>query len=380
MKNSPRVAAASAAVGALLSVPPAHAAQADPARPALRAAASSGAGRTGSHPVRAGLRAPRRGHPGASFGHRGRTAVPGLPGAPSLPVRSGAPALGDQDVPPAVHPMAASQITRDRLERWWTPDRMRRADPLDDLAAIPMTWRPVPAGRPSETPATKPSTGAAWVSGGKVAQTTGRVFFTYQGHPASCSGNAVTSANQSTVITAGHCVRLDGAWHTDWVFVPGYHNGQAPYGKWTAMRTLTTAQWEAREDLDYDVGVATVAPLNGRRLTSVVGSQGIAFNQNRHRPMHAFGYPAGAPYDGSKLTYCGGTPKDDPGKTHDLGLTCDMTSGSSGGPWFLGFDEKTGVGMQNSVNSFKYDAMPNVMFGPYFGTAIQALYDKAQNI
>ncbi|GAB3984061.1 hypothetical protein GCM10029978_092610 [Actinoallomurus acanthiterrae] len=372
MKNSPRVAAASAAVGALLSVPPAQAAQADPARPALRAAASPGAGRTGSHPVRAGHRAPGHGHPGASSG-LARSATAGL-------VRSGAPALGDQDVSPAVHPMAASRVAFDRLERWWTPDRMRSANPLDDLAAIPMTTgRPVPAGRPSETPATKPSTGAAWVSGGKVVQTAGRVFFTYQGHPASCSGNAVTSANQSTVITAGHCVRLDGAWHTDWVFVPGYHDGQAPYGKWTAMRTLTTAQWEAREDLDYDVGVATVAPLNGRRLTAVVGGQGIAFNQGRHHSMHAFGYPAGAPYDGSKLTYCSGTPKDDPGKTHDLGLTCDMTSGSSGGPWFLGFDERTGVGTQNSVNSFKYDAMPNVMFGPYFGTAIQALYDKAQN-
>ncbi|GAA4626444.1 hypothetical protein GCM10023196_034720 [Actinoallomurus vinaceus] len=376
MKNSPRLAAVSAAVGALLSVPPAHAAQADPARPGLRAAAPSGSDRTGHHPVREGRRgAP--GRPGASS-DRARTVVPGLPGA-SLPVRSGGPALDAQDVSPAVHPMAASRIARDRLERWWTPDRMRRADPLDDLAAVPMTWRPVPAGRPSETPATTPSTGAAWVSGGKVAQTAGRVFFTYQGHPASCSGDAVTSANQSTVITAGHCVRLDGAWHTDWVFVPGYHDGQAPYGKWTAVRTLTTAQWEAREDLDYDVGVATVAPLNGRRLTSVVGGQGIAFNQSRHRPMHAFGYPAEAPYDGSKLTYCSGTPKDDPGKTHDLGLTCNMTSGSSGGPWFLSFDEKTGVGTQTSVNSFKYDAMPNVMFGPYFGTAAKALYDKAQN-
>ncbi|GAQ59941.1 hypothetical protein SsS58_00279 [Streptomyces scabiei] len=63
--------------------------------------------------------------------------------------------------------------------------------------------------------------------------TAGRVFFTYQGRTASCSGNAVTSADKSTVPTAGHCVKLEGAWHANWAFVPGHHDGQAPYGRWT---------------------------------------------------------------------------------------------------------------------------------------------------
>ncbi|MCO6011074.1 peptidase [Actinoallomurus purpureus] len=354
MKNSPRVAAVSALIGAFLSLPPSSASHADPAHPGRRTGISS----SGGPAVRGRETAPRLGRRDAAGGRIG---------------------LGIHQVSPAVHRMAETRTDRERLVRWWTPARMRRADPLDDLVALQTTRRPVPGGLPSETPASSPSAGAAWTSGGGVAHTTGRVFFTYQGHPASCSGNAVTSANQSTVITAGHCVRLDRAWHTDWVFVPGYHDGQAPYGKWTAMRTLTTAQWEAREDLDYDVGVATVAPLNGRTLTSVVGGQGIAFNQRRHRPMYAFGYPAEAPYDGSKLVYCSGTAKEDPGKTHDLGLTCDMTAGSSGGPWFTGFDDRTGTGTQNSLNSFKYNALPNEMFGPYFGTAVQALYDKAQN-
>lgn len=285
--------------------------------------------------------------------------------------------------PPAVGPLMSTPAGRQRIRRFWTPARMRRARPLDALATVGALVtashpRPVAGGVPAAVPASAPSTGAIWNGEGRVTHTVGRVFFTYEGRTASCSGDAVTSANQSTVITAGHCVRLGGAWHRDWVFVPGYHDGKAPYGTWTARRTLTTPQWENREDLGYDVGAAVVAPLGGRTLTSVVGGQGIAFGQVRRRTMYAFGYPAAAPYDGSRLVYCAGTPHDDRGRTRDLGMACDMTSGSSGGPWFLAFDEATGAGTQNSVNSFKYDSQAGQMFGPYFGADAKALYDKAQ--
>ncbi|GAA0340125.1 peptidase [Actinoallomurus spadix] len=368
MTKSPRLAAVSVLTGALLSVSPMTPSQAGAARPAGGAA---GPRASDAAPSDA---APGRMLPDGPTGHVRRAPLPDLDTGRPRPAP--VPDLGTTG--PAVHPMAASRTDRERLLRWWTPARMRRAHPLDTLIAPAAARRPVPGGRPAGTPASAPSTGAAWTSGGRVTQTTGRVFFTYSGRPASCSGNAVAGANQSTVITAGHCVRLDGAWHTDWVFVPGYHDGQAPYGKWTAARTLTTPQWEAHEDLDYDVGAATVDLLGGRTLTSVVGGQGIAFNQPRHRRMYAFGYPAQAPYDGSRLVYCSGRAKDDT-KSHDVGLTCDMTAGSSGGPWFLGFDARTGAGTQNSLNSFKYDADPNEMFGPYFGAAVKALYDKAQN-
>lgn len=358
MKNSSRTVAVSAAVGALLACSPPVASRAEAPRP-----------RTARPAGRLGAKVPAT-RPGV-----GRRVVP-LGAA-----RRVMPVAVDPDIPsPAVHPMASSRAEAAELQRLWTPARMRRAVPLDGIVALESRPpRAVRGGPPAETPATSPSTGAAWASGGKVVHTAGRVFFTYQGQPASCSGDAVTGANQSTVITAGHCVRLGGAWHKDWVFVPGYHDGQAPYGKWTARRTLTTPQWEAREALDYDVGAAVVAPLGGRTLTSVVGGQGIAFNQKRRRPMYAFGYPADTPYDGSRLVYCSGTVKDDTAKTHDLGLTCDMTAGSSGGPWFLRFDETTGTGIQNSVSSFKYDAAPTEMFGPYFGADAEALYHKAQN-
>jgi V8-like Glu-specific endopeptidase len=271
---------------------------------------------------------------------------------------------------------AADQL---RVENFWTPARMRNATPLDTLTKRVASKSVVRRGLSQITPASSTEPGGAWSGKGKVTHTVGRVFFTYQGSTASCSGDAVTSANKSTVITAGHCVKLDGKFHKNWVFVPGYHDGKAPYGKWTAKQTLTTPQWKASEDLNYDVGAAVVNTRKGKRLTSVVGGQGIAFNQKRGQQMYDFGYPAELPYDGTVLDYCSGTTIDDPLESKDQGLLCDMTGGSSGGPWFLKFSESKGTGIQNSVNSFKYTFLPTHMFGPYFGNDAKNLYNKASH-
>ncbi|MFI9542677.1 peptidase [Streptomyces sp. NPDC052016] len=293
---------------------------------------------------------------------------------------------------PAVSPVSADAQLRAR--EFWTPERMRAATPLDlanvngraDGRSAPAkgTKFTVAPTTPARTPADVgikafPNSGGPWTGGGAVLSTAGRVFFSYQGRTASCSGNAVTSANKSTVITAGHCVKLQGAWHTDWVFVPGYHDGQAPYGKWTASKTLSTPQWTASEDINYDIGAAVVAPLDGKRLTDVVGGQGLAFNTGYNLAMYSFGFPAASPYDGEKFIYCSGTTTRDFLLSKDHGMTCNMTGGSSGGPWFTQFNESTGTGLLTSVNSFKYNFLPNRMYGPYFGADAQNLYQTAQS-
>ncbi|MFC4584451.1 trypsin-like serine peptidase [Sphaerisporangium corydalis] len=325
---------------------------------------------------------------------------------------------------PIVHDAADTKTEQGVVKRFWTPAKMEAAKPLDlvrsragrtttapgggtavapgarsvkraDTPATPATPTPSPSApasasaspSPSATPSTTPaapaalssrSSGAAWTAGGTVVKTEGRVFFTYQGRSASCSGTAVTSANKSVVITAGHCVKLGGAFHTNWVFVPGYDNGSRPYGTWIATNLLTTTQWNATEDMNYDMAAAVVAPLNGQLLTDVVGGQGVAFNQARGRQMYAFGYPAASPYNGSKLIYCAGRVFEDYLVSTDQGLSCDMTGGSSGGGWFQNFDQRTGAGTLNSVNSFKYNFAPYWMFGPYFGPEAQAVYTTAQ--
>ncbi|WP_405395949.1 trypsin-like serine peptidase [Microbispora hainanensis] len=362
-------------------------------------------------------------------------AVPALAAAGAmLPAAHGAAATGTGTVTrsaaaprPAVHEAADTAKEQTTVKKFWTVARMKAAKPLDApgtgdrhfaaagsadgsatgsaggstaATARSMTVSPtqISATQTSATQtsatltaattsaAAQPSSrtsGSSWTAGGTVAKTTGRVFFTVTagsdaGRNASCSGTAVTSANKSVVITAGHCVKLNGAFHANWVFVPGYDQGNRPNGTWPATTLLTTPQWNSGENMNFDIAAAVVAPQGGKNLTDVVGGQGVAFNQPRGQQTYAFGYPAGAPYDGSRLVYCGGRTFDDYLSSQDQGLSCGMTGGASGGPWFVRFDTRTGSGLLNSVNSFKYNFASYWMFGPYFGPEAEAVYNTAQ--
>lgn len=307
---------------------------------------------------------------------------------------TGTPAAGAGAA--VVHDAATGADQQAAVLEHWTPERMRSAVPIEQLAGdvlsslptggeptvgTPTVVDPTPATTaPADvTPAAFPHLGGAWTGGGAVTQTVGRVFFDFQGQASSCSGNAVTSANGSVVTTAGHCIKLEGSFHTNWVFVPGYDNGNDPFGTWAAAQTFITPQWDSSENINYDIGAVVVSPLGGDVLTDVVGGQGIAFNQSRGLDMYAFGYPAASPYDGSELIYCSGGTFNDPLFSTAIGMDCDMTGGSSGGPWFFDFDEGTGTGVQNSVNSFGYIFFPDVMFGPYYGSEGEAVYNAAQS-
>ncbi|NUR89092.1 MAG: peptidase, partial [Nonomuraea sp.] len=139
--------------------------------------------------------------------------------------------------PPAQHAAADSTSEQRQVTRYWTEQRMESAKPLDlpapknggksgvSAAAEPgeptegTPWQAPPTGGQGGGRQTQSATspGAPWTAGGAVVKTTGRIFFTYQGRSASCSGSAVTSANKSVVLTAGHCVKMGGAFHTNWV-------------------------------------------------------------------------------------------------------------------------------------------------------------------
>ncbi|AWZ06574.1 MULTISPECIES: peptidase [unclassified Streptomyces] len=325
--------------------------------------------------------------------NRHRTAVSVLLAAGALIAGALTPASASAA---AEHP---SSFRQQQTQGFWTAARMRAATPLD-LTAAPGTGRVAPTAAagattiaptppsaasgafatasPPASPTAFPQAGGPWTGGGAVVKTSGRVFFTLGDRTASCSGDSITSANGSTVITAGHCVKYQGAWHTNWIFVPAYNNGNAPYGQWPATKTFATDQWAASEDMNMDVGLAVVAPLNGQKLSQVVGAQGIVFNGGYNKKMYSFGFPAAAPYDGTKLVYCSANTGKDFLLTKDHSMSCNMTGGSSGGPWFQDFNEATGLGTQASVNSFGYTFLPNRMYGPYFGNEAKAAYDKAQ--
>lgn len=205
-------------------------------------------------------------------------------------------------------------------------------------------------------------------------KTVGKVFFTLGGSDYVCSGNSVSATNDSVVTTAGHCVNEGpGDFATNFVFVPAYENGDAPYGKWEASDLATSTAWKNSGDINNDVGFAVMkANGEGKKLAEVVGSTGIEFNAARGQNYTSYGYPAASPFDGESLYSCSGKagPDDIQSGHTTQGITCDMTGGSSGGPWLLD------NGNQNSINSYGYNGVEK-MFGPYYGDVAQQVYDSA---
>ncbi|MDP9986719.1 MULTISPECIES: trypsin-like serine peptidase [Arthrobacter] len=289
-----------------------------------------------------------------------------------------APAPSDGKANPSV---ASVTVDAGGSADYWTPERMRSAVTGDTLAgkALERGNRSsallVEKGKPATTKGTKGKPTIA-KSEDPVSHI-GKVFFTLGGANYVCSGNAVTSANRSTVATAGHCVNEGpGAYATNFIFVPEYENGNAPYGKWAAKALYAPTQWVNNGDMTYDTGFAVVAPdSNGDLLTDVVGGSGTAFNQARGLTYTSYGYPAAAPFNGETLWSCTGKATADPNNPQfaTQGIPCDMTGGSSGGPWFIGVDSD---GVQNSINSYGYNGSP-VMYGPYWGSVIQDTFKRA---
>ncbi len=258
----------------------------------------------------------------------------------------------------AVHRAAVSHAAQHRVESYWTAERMRNATPIEARYGVQQRGKPGGgSGKAVQVP-TQPELG--------------KVFFTMGGTNYVCSGTATSSSNGDVVTTAGHCVNEGpGDFVTNFAFVPAYDDGQAPYGTWTASTLLTTDGWAQEGDFNVDTGFAVMNERGGQSLTDVVGSYPIAFNLARGLTYDAYGYPAAKRYDGQELWKCTGSVTDDTwGTSTDQALPCSMTGGSSGGGWITG-------GKLNSVNSFGYRGVKDVMFGPYFGSAIQTVYSQA---
>src|SRR4051812_34335111 len=272
------------------------------------------------------------------------------------------------------------------VRRYWTATRMRAATALGPVEAdprAPAAGPLAPAGKPSRVAAAAGAPFNRYEVGDTTAnpaRTNGRVFFTLGDSDYACSGTAVNSPDESVVFTAGHCVTDPDAaeWATNWTFIPGYKGGAEPFGEYVATQLVSPAGWSDNGYFSFDIGAAVVGKsAAGLTLQDALGGagRGLAFNQPRQQHFQSWGYPADDPFDGERLYVCesafaGDDPYPDPVGPAGISIGCDMTAGSSGGGWIINGK------YLNSVNSFGYDGMPNVMFGPYFGDAAKALYDR----
>ena len=267
---------------------------------------------------------------------------------------------------------------------YWTPQRLKNAKSGELLA--PKTASSTTAALPAQ-----PSTGfhsVGPVAGKDKAHSTaapragaspdlgtvyvtpaiGMVFFSVGGGDYACSASSVNSSSGELVITAGHCVYSvgDQSWVSNFVYIPAYANGNAPYGTWSAESMATFAGFASSGDDTLDTGyVAVSGPSN---LVATVGGNGVEAGYTSFSdPLFTMGYPSASP---ENQAYCYATASID---TTDglVFMPCDQGPGASGSPILDNYDTSSGLGTLASDLTlvWSYSDGSTANSGPIWGTA-----------
>jgi hypothetical protein len=286
---------------------------------------------------------------------------------------------------------AKAKAEQQRIVNYWTAERIANAKPRDFVKGADGKF--VPKAKPGG------GTGASWTQGGPVVQRTGKVLFTMDGGNWVCSASVVNDSRSThaVILTAAHCAydEVNHVHATNWIYVPSFDTSptftcsQATYGCWTALGLVVDSGYATAGGFNtqatiHDFAFAIVgAGTNGTQADAIVvngqsvGSYPIAYPAiSTGQAVHAFGYPAAGRYKGKDLTFCTGPTFNDQ-YNDDLtwGIACNMTGGSSGGPWLGGFTQ-AGGGTLTSLNSYGYSGLSN-MYGPKFNANTQAVYNRA---
>jgi V8-like Glu-specific endopeptidase len=188
-----------------------------------------------------------------------------------------------------------------------------------------------------------------------------------------CTASVVDSPGRDLLVTAAHCIYWEG-YQPDVTFVPGYANGQRPYGTWSAERMLVDPRWSQYSDPDLDVGFIVLQPLDGRNIQDVVGGNELAVNPGYTMRVRVSGYPSDS---GQVVTCVNWTSQQ---AQYQLRFDCDgLPSGTSGSPWLTNYDPATGTGtVAGLIGGYQQGGdTSSVSYSPYFNWHVKSLYEQA---
>jgi len=154
--------------------------------------------------------------------------------------------------------------------------------------ATPYTWEtkatPKLNASGGYTPDGKPGTVApigekkkttAKIKNINLPRTIGKVFFVdSEGGLKWCSATSIQSKYRNLVATAGHCVyddKKNASVMDNWIFVPAYYQGKAPYGVFVGKQAYTHYDYSVYNDRDRDYAFVTV--YNGVQVGGGTGRE-----------------------------------------------------------------------------------------------------------
>ena len=260
---------------------------------------------------------------------------------------------------------------------------------------------------------------APWPYDGTVRTAAGRIYFEMPANAKHkgpwnayvCSGTVATDGapDRSVIITAAHCVYDDAnkAFARNVLFIPNQAGttgsgtdtncNNDPMGCWVPAFGVVDANWTTRtfpDNIPWDYAYYVVNDLGAHlgtaassdSLDSAAHSLDVSFDI---APSFNDGDPSA---DSPDFTYAlGYSYSEDPNFMYcaeDMTLegaynywlaSCDLTGGSSGGPWVQPMDPGMGSGPIISVNSWGYTNSPGMAGPRLFGTSAACVFDRARN-
>ena len=188
-----------------------------------------------------------------------------------------------------------------------------------------------------------------------------------------CTATVVHSAHGDLAVTAAHC--LSGT-SRPIAFVPGYANGQQPYGIWQVTRAYTDEAWQSAQDPDHDVAFLQLSPASdGTSVEDVTGAEQLGTGWAAPTLVQVIGYPNSA----DQPVLCANWAKSF--SPTQLQFDCDgYTNGTSGGPFLAGPSGTSGPGTVIGVIGGYQEGgdTPQVSYSAVFGPAVAVLFETAE--
>ncbi|TGB08369.1 trypsin-like serine protease [Streptomyces sp. MZ04] len=250
---------------------------------------------------------------------------------------------------------------------YWTPKRMAAATSETSKGATPE--------------------GAAELKGNKAAyfrgtSTVGTFFYVKNGKKRFCSGSVINSPRKDVVLTAAHCTFGS----TRSAFVPKYNGAaknKAPYGTF-AVNSWFRAKYDPKNKRtsSYDYAFARLATnRKGQRVQQATkAALTLTAAKGFKHKVTVMGYPNAKHNKNGRPIFCRTTTKRlAPYK--QMRMSCaGFYGGTSGSPWVVGYNKRTGTGRVIGSLGGLDKGGPNhrISYAPAFGKFAFKLFAAAK--